>query len=185
MEPSLIAGVIFVAAEVALLGAAVLERLRTLEKRLKEAGPAAGEPQTLERIGGAALAPRWPFPWLGDGENLSVFVPVLMGSGIALSALAWLVERLALATARPIVDRRLPARLTPLSLPSQAPAGHDLLDGWQRRGAIAQSSSRSNRLYRRSTRGRKRDQAVGPGRSRGGWSCGKCLFTRRAGLRIL
>jgi hypothetical protein len=48
---------------------------------------------------------------------MGVFVPVLMGMGVVASALAWVIERLARATARPALERRLAARLAPLSWP--------------------------------------------------------------------
>jgi hypothetical protein len=45
-----------------------------------------------------------------------VFVPVLMGAGVIMSGLAWVIERLARRTARPTLERGLAARLAPLTL---------------------------------------------------------------------
>jgi hypothetical protein len=45
-------------------------------------------------------------------------VPVLIGMGVVASGLAWLVERLARATAGPALERGLAARLTALSWPA-------------------------------------------------------------------
>ena len=49
---------------------------------------------------------------------MSVFVPVLMGAGLVVSGIAWLVERLAHATARPVLEHRLASQLQPLAMPS-------------------------------------------------------------------
>ena len=47
-----------------------------------------------------ALRPRGPtFAWLTRTDRSNVFIPVLLGAGAVLSALAWVVERVARATA--------------------------------------------------------------------------------------
>ena len=45
-----------------------------------------------------------------------MFVPVLMGAGVILSGLAWLVEKLAKATATPAMERSLVRKLDPMLL---------------------------------------------------------------------
>lgn len=141
---ALMAGVLFIAAEVALAAALILDRLRTLETRAPGPREAArttrpptadrahttprtteadrahalAEPQVLARIEQTAPPPRDHFQWLTrDAGRLNVFVPVLMGAGVVLSGIAWSVERLAHATARPALERGLAARLASLSLP--------------------------------------------------------------------
>jgi hypothetical protein len=47
-----------------------------------------------------------------------VFIPVLLGAGVLLSGVATAVERIAGATARPVLERRLALRLQPLALPT-------------------------------------------------------------------
>lgn len=119
---ALVAGVLFVAAEVALVGAALLDRMRSIEARLDGAGPPAPErppaEEALTRVREAAPPPRTDFDWLArqPGE-LSVFVPILLGAGVVLSGAAWVVERLARATARPAFEHGLALRLQPFSLP--------------------------------------------------------------------
>ncbi len=119
---AVIAGIIFLAAEVGLGVSAVLDRLRELAGT-SPAGRAPGsarpvDPDVLARVSEAAPAPRDHFAWLSPRQDgFGVFVPVLMGMGIVVSALAWAVERLAKATARPVLERRLAAGLSPLAWP--------------------------------------------------------------------
>lgn len=111
---ALIAGVLFVATEVAVATAAVLHRLRTLEGRM-----AAPDPAVLARIRESGPPARDHFEWLSPRSGrLGVFVPVLIGMGVVASGLAWLVERLARVTAKPVLERGLAARLGPLSWPA-------------------------------------------------------------------
>ena len=111
---ALIAGVLFVAAEVAMAGAMVLSRLRRMEDRMPPPDPAV-----LARIRETAPPARDHFEWLSPKSGrLGVFVPVLIGMGVVASGLAWLVERVARATAGPALERGLAARLTPLAWPA-------------------------------------------------------------------
>lgn len=111
---ALIAGTLFVATEVAMATATVLGRLRRLDDRLAEPDPAV-----LARLRQSAPPPHDHFEWLSprSGE-MSVFVPVLIGMGVVASALAWFVERLARASAGPVLERGLARRLGPLGWPS-------------------------------------------------------------------
>ena len=111
---ALIAGVLFVATEVAVANATVLNRLRRMEDRLQ-----APDPAVLARIRETAPPARDHFEWLSPKSGrLGVFVPVLIGMGVVASGLAWLVERLARATAGPALERGLAARLTALAWPA-------------------------------------------------------------------
>lgn len=71
----------------------------------------------------AAVPPRSePFAWLppanvANGHGLSVFVPVLLGAGVLLSGVAWVVERIAHLSAGPVAESRLVRRLDTLALP--------------------------------------------------------------------
>lgn len=89
---AMIAGLFFVAAEVALATAAVLRRLHRFERRLDEIGTFP-----TSRSSGPSASPH-PFAWLNDVEGHGVFIPVLLGLGVVLSAVAWVVERLASAS---------------------------------------------------------------------------------------
>ena len=121
---ALIAGILFVATEVAVAAVTVLNRLQRLDDRLR-----SPDPVVLARIRESAPAPRDHFEWLSPKSGrMGVFVPVLIGMGVVASGLAWLVERLAHATARPVLERGLAARLTALAWPAGGllpPAGTD------------------------------------------------------------
>jgi hypothetical protein len=112
---ALIAGLLFVATEVAMATATVLRRLRALDGRLT-----APDPAVLARIRESAPPPHDHFEWLSPKSgHMGVFVPVLIGMGVVASGLAWLVERIARATAGPAMERGLAARLGPLAWPAQ------------------------------------------------------------------
>jgi len=117
---ALIAGMIFIAAELALFGAAILDRLSGLGRRMDDLEREIVEKDVLARIRESAPAPRRHFAWLTDTDKASVFVPVLMGAGVVISALAWAVEKVARSTGRPVLERRLATRIAPISL---APPG--------------------------------------------------------------
>lgn len=104
---ALVAAAFFIAAEVALGFVAVLDKLRNLD------------PRVLARVQEAAPPRSKPFAWLmPEDGTMGVFVPVLMGAGVVLSGVAWMVERLAGATAKPTMERALAARLSALALPA-------------------------------------------------------------------
>lgn len=115
---AIIAGVFFLAAEVALSTAAVLGRLSAVETAQRQ-GPDAPSPRVLNHVREAAAPPRDHFAWLRpQSERMGVFVPILMGAGFVLSGLAWLVERIARSTATPRLENRLAVALGAVSLPS-------------------------------------------------------------------
>jgi len=125
---ALTAGVFVLVAEVALVGAAVMERLRGMEARLARTATVASSPtgtdHALRVLRQTAPPARDHFAWLTPRtDQLGVFVPVLMGAGAVLSGLAWLVERLARRTARPVLEQGLAARLGGLSLPEDGLVG--------------------------------------------------------------
>jgi hypothetical protein len=130
---AIVSGVLFIAAEVALIAWLLATRLHRIDRRLDDIDSARHE-QRLDRIRESAPDSRVGFRWLARPDRLGVFVPVLMGAGVALSALAWMVERVARATAQPVAEQRLAARLRPLSLPpggflARSDDGLDLLRG--------------------------------------------------------
>ena len=114
---AIMAGVLFIAAEIGLVAALVLDRLKKMEERIKEHGIRRPDLATLQDIEAGAPEPRRHFAWLTDQAKVGVFVPVLMGAGVVISGIAWCVERLAASTARPLLERRLAMRLAPLGLP--------------------------------------------------------------------
>ena len=113
---ALVAGVFFVAAEIAIVGTSLVKRLRAIEARL-DAAAERGGPLPLDRLRETRPSTPDRFEWL-DPTRMSVFVPVLLGAGVILSLLAHGIERLAASTATPQHERALAARLETLALPA-------------------------------------------------------------------
>jgi hypothetical protein len=133
---TLTAGLFFLAAEIGLATALVIERLRKLEHKLDDrpAGrPDATDPRYARvraRLSESASPARDHFAWLRSSmDRTNVFIPVLMGAGVILSALAWVVEKVARATAGRARDDKLAHRLLPISLPAEPIAGDDDIGG--------------------------------------------------------
>ena len=85
---ALIAGIILIVAEVALGGALILRRLR----RLDTTRELPRERLTTRR---RDIDLRWLDP---PGDRYGVFIPLLLGGGMLVSGIAWLIERLAKGT---------------------------------------------------------------------------------------
>ncbi|HYN36891.1 MAG TPA: hypothetical protein VEV82_07930 [Actinomycetota bacterium] len=113
---AIMAGVLFIAAEIGLLAALILDRLKRMEGRLNEQNREIYL-DSLHDIEKTAPEARRHFAWLTDQDKVGVFVPALMGAGVVISGLAWCVERFAASTARPLLERRLVLKLVPISLP--------------------------------------------------------------------
>ena len=110
---AMIAGLFFVAAEIGLAAATILARIARVEARLMRE-----HPTVHERIREAAPESRSHFAWLEqDAGRMQVFVPVLLGAGVVMSGLAWLVDRLAQVTTRPALEHQLTGRVAALSFP--------------------------------------------------------------------
>ena len=138
-----ISGTFFLAALVILATTLVVSRLARLERRLDDAAgdrrrgprwygePGAGEggpdggsvggpegsgsddPLDTVRRAGARHAARH-FEWLRQPpDRFGVFVPFLIGAGVIISVLAWVIERLAGLMASGTVDRRIAETLAP------------------------------------------------------------------------
>jgi hypothetical protein len=124
---ALIAGIMFVATEIGVGLAMVVSKLRSIDQRLERiellgvapAPRAVADPGVLAAIEDAAPPQAKPFAWLDrDPTSMNVFVPLLLGAGMVVSALAWVVERVARSTAGAAMERGLAMRLAPLSLPA-------------------------------------------------------------------
>lgn len=105
-------GLIVLIAEVGLGIALVLRRLARLERR-GVVDPAV--PDILRQS-----RPPSPnrFDWLQDSSrDLNVFIIFVVGGGVVISAVAWVVDRLAAATSTPDGEQRLARQLQPISHP--------------------------------------------------------------------
>lgn len=125
---ALLVGVLFLAALVAASTVLLLQRLTRLEQRF--AAPPAPGPGPSDPSDPAALVRRRlheapvdarPFPWLRPEQlqRTSIFIPVLLGGGIVVSALAWALERVAGRSARAGVEAELAAQLPRLAFPQR------------------------------------------------------------------
>jgi hypothetical protein len=118
-----VSAAIFIAAEVGLVGWLLADRLCRLERRIDHSALDA-EHRRLQILRTTAPAPRANFRWLVNPEHSNVFIPVLLGAGAVLSGMAWIVERVAKATAGRVAEHGLARELGELDLPSGG-----LLDG--------------------------------------------------------
>ncbi|HSA52385.1 MAG TPA: hypothetical protein VLH10_20050 [Yinghuangia sp.] len=122
---ALICGVLLIAIEVLLLGAIILTRLNRLERTIAaDDGRSEDVRRRLRQSRDHAYeesphAFRWiDAAHLGDQGARHVFIPVLLGLGVVLSALSWIVQRAARLTVGPTSDKRLSRRLAPLGAPA-------------------------------------------------------------------
>jgi hypothetical protein len=117
---ALIAGIFMLASEMILVAAVLAARIRTVERKVTAAVDRTQQERVLRRLREAPAPARDHFAWLRPtGTGTSVFVPVLMGAGLVLSGLAWIVERLAKATAGSAMERGLATRLVAFSVPEE------------------------------------------------------------------
>jgi hypothetical protein len=108
-------GLIVLIAEVGLATGLVLRRLARMEHNLKTppADPAVVQILSETRPG------RDRFAWMRETTNqTNVFITFIVGGGIILSGVAWLVDRVASKTSSPAGEERLARQLSPISYPS-------------------------------------------------------------------
>lgn len=98
--------------------AAVLRKLGEIEERLDDGGGRTPDPLVGDLE--ATRQPRDHFAWLRDSTHqTNVFITVLLGGGVVVSGIAWLVGRVAEGTTTPTAERRLAERLGPLRFPDE------------------------------------------------------------------
>jgi hypothetical protein len=106
-------GLIVLIAEVALATGLVLRRLSRLEYRTRADPTVTGilretRPPSPDR-----------FAWLRDStKELNVFITFLIGGGVILSGIAWMVDRIASNTSSPAGEQKLSRQLSSISYPS-------------------------------------------------------------------
>ncbi|MBH5334987.1 hypothetical protein IHE55_09335 [Streptomyces pactum] len=141
-QRAILCGVLLLVVEVLLLGVAVLGRVARLERRIDqrfaeerrsaedrrqaEVLARLRQPRREEPTGPFRTRFRWlEEPTGADADprlnRTHVFVPVLMVTGVLLSGLAWIVQRVAESTVRPRAEKRLAGRLAPLAAPPLDP----------------------------------------------------------------
>jgi hypothetical protein len=132
-QRAVLCGVLLLVVEVMLLGITLIGRLSRIEEQVRETQDQVRESgrsqqDVLARLREAPVGQgAGRFRWLEEpAERTFVFVPVLMVTGVLLSGLAWVVQRIASVTAKP-AERRLAGRLAVLAAPDPA-ADTDLED---------------------------------------------------------
>jgi hypothetical protein len=108
-------GLIVVIAEIGLATGLVLRRLATMEYRRQAERYDPAVPDILRRSRPPA---RDRFAWLHESTSrTNVFITFLVGGGVLLSAIAWVVDRVAAGTSTPVGEQRLARQLEPISYP--------------------------------------------------------------------
>jgi hypothetical protein len=123
---ALFVGMVFIAAEVALAGWLIMQKLGRIERRI-----AASRDEVSEVLDQSVLLrirqsrPDYDrFAWLKESmSRTNVFITMVVGGGVLLSGLAWVVDKIA---ARSVVpgERALAKDLDSIALPS----GHLIAD---------------------------------------------------------
>jgi hypothetical protein len=113
---ALFVGILFVALEVAGALALVLRRLKRIEAKLDDVP--ARQAQVAAHL--RATAPeRKHFAWLEKSiSETNIFITVLLGAGVLLSGLTWVVDRVATRTALPTIERSLAQRFDAAAMPA-------------------------------------------------------------------
>lgn len=109
-------GMVFVAAELGLVAAALLRKLTIAVRELERGGRGTPSPATLDAIRrGREGHDRFPWLRIDPMESISrtnVFVTLVVGGGVLVSAAAWLIDRLASRTVDPVRESRLGRELS-------------------------------------------------------------------------
>jgi hypothetical protein len=106
-------GLIVLIAEVGLATGLVLRRLTRLEYSLRV------DPEVEQILRETRPPSPDRFAWMRESSrDLNVFITFLVGGGVILSGIAWLVDRLASKTSSPAGEQRLGRQLASISYPS-------------------------------------------------------------------
>jgi hypothetical protein len=107
-------GLIVLIAEVGLATALILRRLGQLDRGNRE----VLDPMLREILRANRPPARDRFAWLKESTSqLNVFITFLVGGGVLISAMAWVVDRLASTTSNAVGERRLARDLRSISYP--------------------------------------------------------------------
>ena len=103
-------GLIVLIAEIGLATGLILRKIGQIAPRSDV------DPAVLEAIRETRQAHPNRFAWL-EPNRTNVFITFLVGGGVILSGIAWLVDRLAANTSTPAGEERLARQLGPISYP--------------------------------------------------------------------
>jgi len=134
---ALIAGVFFLAAEMFLATDVLLRRMAAVDRQIER----SSEREQIESLAAMLRSNRpqhaGPFAWLArDPDRSYVLVPILLGAGVILSGIAFVVERLSRISAAPVAEHELARGLSGLALPRTGlhPTGQTPQDTFGRTG---------------------------------------------------
>lgn len=114
---ALFAAAAFIAAEIALAAALIMRQLGQRPAEPARVVAPAPDPAVLARLREAAPR-RDPFAWMRTtSERTNVFITMVLGGGVLVSAATWLLDRVASRTAGPALERNLARRLSALAFP--------------------------------------------------------------------
>jgi hypothetical protein len=124
---ALFIGMVFIAAEVALAGWLIMQKLARIERRI-----AASRDEVSEVLDQSVLMrirqsrPDYDrFGWLKESmSRTNVFITMVVGGGVLLSGLAWVVDKIAAKSVVPSGERALAKDLDSIALPT----GHLIAD---------------------------------------------------------
>jgi hypothetical protein len=106
-------GLIVLIAEIALATGLVLRRLTRLEYRTRV------DPGVAKVLSETRPPSPDRFAWLRDStKELNVFITFIIGGGVILSAVAWMVDRIASKTSSPAGEQKLGRQISGISYPS-------------------------------------------------------------------
>jgi hypothetical protein len=106
-------GLIVLIAEIGLATGLILRRLARLEYNITR-----GDPAVVNILRETRPPSPDRFAWLREPQELNVFITFLVGGGVLLSGIAWVVDRVASKTTSPAGEERLGRQLDPISYPS-------------------------------------------------------------------
>jgi hypothetical protein len=108
-------GLIVLIAEVGLATGLVLRRLARLEYRFGR----VEDPEVRNILSETRPPARDRFAWLRESsQQMNVFITFLVGGGVLISGIAWVVDRVASNTTSPAGEENLGRRLERISYPS-------------------------------------------------------------------
>lgn len=106
---------VFVVAEVALVGVLVMHRLRDLEEQLEDSRDTA----VLRRLADARPAATDRFDWLREATNrTNVFVTMLLGGGVLVSGVLWVIDKVAGGSVATSRERKIAGQLRAMAFPA-------------------------------------------------------------------
>ena len=115
---ALMAGLFFLAAELVLIADVLQARVARLGRQIEEDRARDQTTALAARLRANRPDAPGPFAWLApDRDRLNVLLPVLIGAGVVLSAVAYLVEQMSRVTAVPVAEHELARGLSTMALP--------------------------------------------------------------------